>query len=570
VASGRPSRGSRLWAGVTAPVTALRRTARDLAVLRLQLAWAAVMTASWSATITLTVVAYSAGGSTAVSLAVLARTVPGAVAGPMIGAVVDRRSPQRSMAWAAALCGAACAGAAVARHVVVLVVIAMTVVATATMLFRAAQSAVMPDLVEDPAELVAANVLSSAIESVGVFAGPALAGLLLSWRGPRLTFLSAAALFAVATLLLVRRTSKRLVSTPSQVAPPNSLRELFRTQTARLLLSLVFAQTVVSGALVVLYAGLAVDTLRTGLGAVGLLTSAFGLGGMVGSLGLFALAGSARLGVLTAAALTLWAIPLALMPLTPSLVGVMVLLAVVGLGNVLFDVTSVTLLQRGVPNSLLARAFGVLETVVVLGLGLGALMAPPLERLLGPAPALMAVGVALAVVCLAALQPLRRLDAVLVAPVRQVALLRGLAPFALLPAPQLERLGLRLDELSVPAGHDVVVQGEPGDRYYVVDQGTLAVFVDGRFVVTLAEGEAFGEIALLHHRPRTATVTARTDARLWSLDGTVFVAALRTDAGRALAAADDVALGRLQRAVPRPTSPSPEGPPPAAAPTELD
>jgi hypothetical protein len=87
-----------LRAGLLAPVLALRSTAQEPVVLRVQLAWAAVMTASWAATVSLAVVAYDAGGSTAVALAVLARSVPGALAGPAVGRLVDRhprRAPDR-------------------------------------------------------------------------------------------------------------------------------------------------------------------------------------------------------------------------------------------------------------------------------------------------------------------------------------------------------------------------------------------------------------------------------------------------------------------------------------------
>jgi MFS family permease len=335
------------------------------------------------------------------------------------------------------------------------------------------------------------------------------------------------------------------------------MRELLRRRAPRLLLSLVLAQTVLSGALVVLYAGLAVDALGASVSVVGLLTSAYGLGGVVGSVGLFALAGSKRLGVYTVAALWLWAMPLIVLPVMPSLVAVLALLAVVGVGNVLFDVTIVTLLQRAVPDHLLTRAFGALETVVVLGLGLGAIAAPVLERLLGPAVTLAALAGLLAALGLAALPELRGFDAQLAAPTRQVLLLRDLGPFALLPTPELEALARRMQPVQVAVGQDVVVQGEPGDRYFIVDRGTLAVSVDQRLVAELSNGEAFGEIALLHERPRTATVTARTAASLWALEGAAFVAAMRSDGGRALTAADGVARTRLQRAAPIGSMPAP-------------
>ncbi len=69
--------------------------------------------------------------------------------------------------------------------------------------------------------------------------------------------------------------------------------------------------------------------------------------------------------------------------------------------------------------------------------------------------------------------------------------------------------------------------------------------MDGRPVHELGPGDSFGEIALLRDGVRTATVVAVEPSVLWSLDGDVFLAALRTDGGRALAAVDAVAEENL-------------------------
>ena len=102
----------------------------------------------------------------------------------------------------------------------------------------------------------------------------------------------------------------------------------------------------------------------------------------------------------------------------------------------------------------------------------------------------------------------------------------------------------------MPAGQAVVRQGEPDTRYFVLDEGTLEVAVDGRPVAALGPGEGFGEVALLRGGVRTATVTARTDAVVRVLDRAVFLAALRSDGGASLQAADAVAQERLDRAAP--------------------
>ena len=537
---------------IEVPFVALRRTASDPQLVRLQLAWAAVMVASWITTVSLSVVAFAEGGSAAVALAVLARTVPGVVVGPVAGALVDRFPRRWCLALAALLCALASVGAVFAADSLIASIALVTVVALVTMLFRTAQSAILPELVDDPAELTAANVLSSAVEAVGLFAGPALAAVLLLAQGPALAFGVSAALFVAAGLLVLRLGGRPAAAEGGAAEPAGRTRDLLRLRAARLVLGLLLAQTLLSGGLVVLYPALAVEALGLEVSAVGLLTAAFGIGGVVGSLGLFALAGSRRLGLLTAAALLLWSLPLLLLPLDPALGVVLVLLAVVGGGNVLFDVTSVTLLQRGVPVRLLGRAFGAVETAVVIGLGAGAAVAPALDGLVGAGGAIALLAAPLALVAVLSVRPLQGLDRQLTAPVRQVALLRAIPAFALLPTPQVERLALRLRRVELAVGVAAARQGEPGTTWFLVDEGRFRVEVDGRPVHELGAGDSFGEIALLREGVRTATVVAVEPSVLWSLDGDVFLAALRADGGRALAAVDAVAEENLRRAAPAP------------------
>jgi CRP-like cAMP-binding protein len=97
-------------------------------------------------------------------------------------------------------------------------------------------------------------------------------------------------------------------------------------------------------------------------------------------------------------------------------------------------------------------------------------------------------------------------------------LLRSVPLLAGLDQPALDEITTLGRQVLVASGEDVVREGEPGDRFYVVLEGSAAVYAGERIVRTLAPADHFGEIALLHDTPRTATVRGLTDLRLFSLD----------------------------------------------------
>jgi putative ABC transport system ATP-binding protein len=83
-----------------------------------------------------------------------------------------------------------------------------------------------------------------------------------------------------------------------------------------------------------------------------------------------------------------------------------------------------------------------------------------------------------------------------------------------------------------PDGAVIIRQGERGDKFYVIYEGTVEVRVeqDGttRTVATMGRGQFFGEAALMYDRPRNATVVARGPVELYSLNEADFKAALAT------------------------------------------
>ena len=96
----------------------------------------------------------------------------------------------------------------------------------------------------------------------------------------------------------------------------------------------------------------------------------------------------------------------------------------------------------------------------------------------------------------------------------KLELLRRIPLFAGLNRRQIERLGQLTDEVDVPDGRVLMRQGDPGHEMFIVISGTVKIERDGREIARRSDGEFVGEIALVDHGPRSATVTTEGRARL--------------------------------------------------------
>jgi CRP/FNR family cyclic AMP-dependent transcriptional regulator len=95
--------------------------------------------------------------------------------------------------------------------------------------------------------------------------------------------------------------------------------------------------------------------------------------------------------------------------------------------------------------------------------------------------------------------------------------LRGLPLFADLDDRSLEAISVLAREITVPAGEVLMLEGERGSEFYVIVEGTIHIEHGDRTVRSMTAGGFLGEIALLEHRPRTATATCVTDCRLLAI-----------------------------------------------------
>ena len=161
-------------------------------------------------------------------------------------------------------------------------------------------------------------------------------------------------------------------------------------------------------------------------------------------------------------------------------------LGIVGIGNALLDVSGYTLLQRTVDEHLLGRVFGVFEIGVALTTAAGSVLGSVLVEELGIREALVVSGVILPFLTLLSFPGLRRIDASVEVPERELGLVAEVPLFSLLPPTTMERLAARLEHIRVAAGTTVVEEGEAGDRFYVVASGEIDVIHGGSRVNTSA------------------------------------------------------------------------------------
>ena len=505
---------------------------RNRNLRRAQLSFLCAWTAEWAFTVALGIVAYRDGGAVGLGLVGLLRMLPSAILAPLLSPLADRGRRERVLVLVSMVRGVATAAAALVVAVAgpAGVVYALAVLSTiAATLYRPAHSALLPSLCSTGFELASANVVRGLLDSAATLVGPLLAAVLLQFAGVDVVFAVAAAASFLAAALVA---GLRYDAPPRPAAPsrPNLAREaadgiraVTRNRDLVLILGLAAAQALSRGALTVFSVVVAIELLGTGEPGVGALMSAVGVGAVLGSLGASLLVGTGRLGVWFAVGVALWGLPLTLVGLVPQQAAALGLLALIGIGNALIDVAGFTLIARLAPDEVLARVFGVLESLVAVFIGIGAVVASSMIEWFGVQTALIVIGLVCPVLAVASLRRLRSLDRSVDVLDLDVELLRSVPMFRTLPLPAVEQLARGLEPVMVPAGSAVFAQGDIGDRYYVIETGLADVVGDGRVVATLGVGEGFGEIALLRRSRRTATVVAMSDLRMQTLGSDRFL-----------------------------------------------
>jgi MFS family permease len=497
---------------------------------------------NWAFSVAMSIYAYQHGGPTVLGVVGVIRYVSMAVFGPLTSTLGDKFARKGVMVSSDLLRAVLVGGATVivATHGPALIVYVLsTLSAIAGTAFRPAQAALLPALASDPAELTAANAASSTIESVGFFAGPAIAALLLAVANMPTVFAVNAASFLWSAWFVI---GLRAESKPAAEEHKKSsllaetmrgFQTIWEDNNLRLLVGLFFGQTVIAGASLVFIVTIALPLLHLGQPGVGLLEAMTGVGGVIGGFVALGLANLKRTSLLFGVGAILWGAPLLLLAGWPVLAAAILMMLLIGVGNSLIDINGFTVLQRIVPDAVMARVFGAVESLLIAGMAIGALLMPLLIHTLGLRSGLAILGALVTAASLAGCPGLNRIDKTIHAPLK-LTLIAGNEILAPLGEAVQEELARALIEVKVAAGEVVLAEGAPGDRFYLIESGIAEVTRGGVEVNRLGPGDAFGEIALLRDVPRQATVRAVEDLTLYALEREVFLGAVtgHSDANR--------------------------------------
>ncbi len=436
----------------------------------------------------------------------------------------------------------------------VFVVVVLAILATCfSCFFRPAIGAYLPSLVRDERELGPANSLFATLGELSFIVGPALAGIIIATTDLTIAFAINAVTFGVIAIVLftlppglpgkpaggvdpgaeleaeARAAAVAAGASPAAEAGIRARLNVIR----RPLIGMLTLDTVAGfmfGGLSVITVLIAVDQLNAGEAGTGYLNAAVGVGGVVGAIGAGAILARRNLApamLVGALGLTIGFIVLGF---STQMVPALIAMGIIAAGSLIADIVSTTVFQRIVEDDLRGRVLGGMQTLQTGTYAAGALLLPILFSVLGPEVVLPIGGLVILVaglVALAMLRPylIREPDAAADVLTR----VSRLPLFAGVPGPALEAAAGRLESVTVRKGDVIVRQGEPADRFYVIERGTFVV--DQEEATTgavhrlrvMGVDEVFGELGLMHGTPRTATVTAETDGTLLALPGPAFL-----------------------------------------------
>jgi MFS family permease len=503
------------------------------------------MSGSWAYNVSLVVFVFDATHSAAwVAAASMTRFLTALVASPFGGLIADRMERIRLMVTLDTVCLVLQAGLAVVAALngpVLLAIILAAMSSVCGAAYDPSARAATPAIVGEE-HLAAANSAQSIIENLSVIVGPGIAGVLLLFSPTAVVFAINAATFGVSALLVgSMRTRSRPVDITNggTVGPLKQMAAgvaaFVESPTVMLLAGFSIVASFVYGTDTVLFVVISRDQLGTGSTGYGYLLAALGVGGILMAAFMNRIASAKRLGAIIVLGMAVFCLPTALLTVVHSPWIAFLLEVVRGAGTIVVDVLAITALQRLVKPDVVARVFGVFFAFVLAAIALGALLMPILLGLVGLETTLLIMGFAIPALTIASYPWVRILDTralkdfASIEP--RVLTLQSLDIFAGASRAALERIARSAVEERIPADTVIIREGAEADDFFVLTAGEVAVSSAGEAEVEQSLGvltppNYFGEIGLLEHRPRTATVTTTTECTVYRINGVDFVEAL--------------------------------------------
>jgi len=502
---------------------------------------------SWAYNVGLMVYVFEKTHSPAwVAAATVGRFVPSLLFGAYGGVIAERFERIRLMMTldltAATLMGLLTVIAALDGPALLAIVVAGATSTVGTM-YEPAVAAITPQIVPE-SQLAAANTIRNTVDNVAIIVGPAVGGLLLLFGPPAVAFAGNALTF-VWSAFVVSRISVR--SRPVDVTEGGTAgpfeqmlvgaRTILTSATATVLCAYSVIASFVYGVDTVQFIVLSEQRFGTGPKGFGYLLAGLGLGGIAAAGLVNRISAWPRLGTAILTGMAVYCLPTLAFLWVDQPVAAFFVQALRGAGTLVVDVLAITALQRSLPADKLARVFGAFFTFVIAAISLGALVFPPILDATSLDTTLVLAGLAIPLACLIGWPWLHRMDTQNVAHLAEIEprilILQRSAILAEASRGVLERLATRATEVDVPAGQNVVTEGEPADAFYVIQSGAMGVHSHGDSSVeqalpALGPGDYFGEIGVLERIPRTATVNATEPSRVLRIDGEDFLEALTT------------------------------------------
>ena len=539
----------------TGQLALIAKVARSRELRRVQLAFVVFSMAEHATWLAVFVYALARGGAAEVGIVAVAQLAPAVVLTPFSAYAGDRFQPQRALAVGYGVQSIAMAGTAAAMWAgqPIAAYVLAAVAATSISFIRPVMGALLPEVTHAPADLVAANVVAGLIEQIGILAGPLAAGIVLALASPAAVFAVAAvgtgaACIAVLTVRSDQGRSRRVDAPRPRPDARDALRIAFagfatlrRHGRLRILLGVVAVAGLVKGVGDIVFVVFADDRLDGGGGTSGLLAVAYGFGGLLGALSATRLVRSSRIGGQLLAAGALLGLAMAGAAWAATTPTALVSMMLMGAAESLLVLTSTVSVQRQAPPQVLSRVFGIVEGTQMALIAVGSLLVSLLVTQWSLAITFVTIGGA-SVAVLALLAALLNRQGDVLPPVDDATVAHLLADpvFAPLAATTIERLARNAERRRFEVGDTIVREGEPGEHYYLVVDGTVSVSQDGRHLRDLPAGRSFGEIALLKEVPRTATVVATSAGEVLAVGRDDFLEAV-TGHSRALTTARSVA-----------------------------